>query len=153
MHTEMWEHPATVENVATLRGREVTVLEPAIGRLTGADTGRAGCPEPAEIARMAELLLARPDALPRDLAARQVVISAGGTREPLDPVRFLGNPSSGKQGYALAEVAAARGAHVTVVAANVELPDPAEHRRRARSAARPSCATRSTRRPPTPTSW
>jgi phosphopantothenoylcysteine decarboxylase/phosphopantothenate--cysteine ligase len=125
MHTEMWEHPATVENVATLRGRDVTVLEPAIGRLTGADTGKGRLPEAAEIARMAELLLARPDALPRDLAARHVVISAGGTREPLDPVRFLGNRSSGKQGYALAEVAAARGAHVTVVAANVELPDPA----------------------------
>jgi phosphopantothenoylcysteine decarboxylase/phosphopantothenate--cysteine ligase len=82
-------------------------------------------PEPAEIARVAELLLLRPDALPADLTGRHVVVSAGGTREPLDPVRFLGNHSSGKQGYALAEVAVARGARVTVVAANVELPDPA----------------------------
>jgi phosphopantothenoylcysteine decarboxylase/phosphopantothenate--cysteine ligase len=125
MHTEMWEHPATVANVAVLRARDVTVLEPATGRLTGADTGKGRLPEAVEIARLAELLLARSDALPRDLAGRHVVISAGGTREPLDPVRFLGNRSSGKQGYALAEVAAARGAHVTLVAANVELPDPA----------------------------
>jgi phosphopantothenoylcysteine decarboxylase / phosphopantothenate---cysteine ligase len=125
MHTEMWEHPATVANVATLRARNVTVLEPATGRLTGADIGRGRLPEAAEIARLAELLLARPDALPRDLVDRHVVVSAGGTREPLDPVRFLGNRSSGKQGYALAEVAAARGAHVTLVAANVELPEPA----------------------------
>jgi phosphopantothenoylcysteine decarboxylase/phosphopantothenate--cysteine ligase len=125
MHTEMWEHPATVENVATLRRRGAIVLEPATGRLTGADTGRGRLPEPAEIAQLAELLLRRADALPADLAGQHVVISAGGTREPLDPVRFLGNSSSGKQGYALAIVAAARGARVTLVAANVELPDPA----------------------------
>jgi phosphopantothenoylcysteine decarboxylase/phosphopantothenate--cysteine ligase len=125
MHTEMWEHPATVENVATLRRRGSIVLEPGTGRLTGADTGKGRMPEPLEIAQLAELLLRRADALPGDLAGRHVVISAGGTREPLDPVRFLGNASSGKQGYALATVAAARGARVTLVSANVELPEPA----------------------------
>ena len=125
MHTEMWEHPATVTNVATLRARGCVVLEPASGRLTGTDTGKGRLPEPEEIARLAELLLIRPDALPQDLTARSVVVSAGGTREALDPVRFLGNSSSGKQGYAVAAVAAARGARVTLVAANVALPDPA----------------------------
>jgi phosphopantothenoylcysteine decarboxylase/phosphopantothenate--cysteine ligase len=125
MHTEMWEHPATVDNVATLRRRGAIVLEPASGRLTGADTGKGRLPEPLELAQLAELLLLRPGALPYDLAGRQVVVSAGGTREPLDPVRFLGNASSGKQGYAVAAVAAARGAHVTLVAANSELPEPA----------------------------
>ena len=125
MHTEMWEHPATVDNVETLRRRGAIVLEPATGRLTGADTGKGRLPEPAEIAALAELLLLRPDALAADLTDRHVVISAGGTREPLDPVRFLGNASSGRQGYALASVAAARGARVTLVAANVDLPDPA----------------------------
>ncbi|SDJ25459.1 Phosphopantothenate-cysteine ligase /Phosphopantothenoylcysteine decarboxylase [Frankineae bacterium MT45] len=126
MHTEMWEHPATVANVATLRQRGATVLEPASGRLTGADTGKGRMPEPLEILRAAQLLLARSDALPMDLVGRSVLISAGGTREPLDPVRFLGNASSGKQGYALAAVAAARGAaKVTLVAANVDLPTPA----------------------------
>jgi phosphopantothenoylcysteine decarboxylase/phosphopantothenate--cysteine ligase len=125
MHTEMWEHPATTENVAILRGRGAVVLEPAVGRLTGADTGKGRMPEPDEIARLAELLLGNPAALPYDLVGRHVVVSPGGTREPLDPVRFLGNASSGKQGYAVAAVAAARGARVTLVAANVELPDPA----------------------------
>jgi phosphopantothenoylcysteine decarboxylase/phosphopantothenate--cysteine ligase len=125
MHTEMWEHPATVENVATLRRRGVTVLDPAVGRLTGTDTGKGRLPEPAEIARLVELLLVRPGALPFDLAGRHIVVSAGGTREPLDPVRFLGNRSTGLQGYAVAAVAAARGAEVTLVAANVDLPDPA----------------------------
>lgn len=125
MHTEMWEHPATVDNVATLRRRGAVVLEPATGRLTGADTGKGRLPEPAEIADLARLLLLRPDALPYDLAGRHVVVSAGGTREPLDPVRFLGNASSGRQGYAVAAVAAARGARVTLVSANVDLPVPA----------------------------
>jgi phosphopantothenoylcysteine decarboxylase/phosphopantothenate--cysteine ligase len=125
MHTEMWEHPATQANVATLRSRGVTVLEPGYGRLTGADTGRGRLAEPAELARLAELLLHRPDALPQDLAGRRVVITAGGTREPLDPVRYLGNRSSGRQGYELASVAAARGAQVTLISANVELPPPA----------------------------
>jgi phosphopantothenoylcysteine decarboxylase/phosphopantothenate--cysteine ligase len=126
MHTEMWEHPATVDNVATLRRRGAVVLEPASGRLTGADTGKGRMPEPLELAAHAELLLRRPDALPYDLAGRRIVVSAGGTREALDPVRFLGNASSGRQGYAVAAVAAARGAHVTLVSANVELPDPAD---------------------------
>ncbi|HZC70601.1 MAG TPA: bifunctional phosphopantothenoylcysteine decarboxylase/phosphopantothenate--cysteine ligase CoaBC [Jatrophihabitans sp.] len=125
MHSEMWEHPATAENVATLRRRGAIVLEPATGRLTGVDTGKGRMPEPDEIARLAELLLANPGALPYDLAGRHVVVSAGGTREPLDPVRFLGNSSSGKQGYAVAAIAAARGARVTLIAANVELPAPA----------------------------
>jgi phosphopantothenoylcysteine decarboxylase/phosphopantothenate--cysteine ligase len=125
MHTEMWEHPATEANVALLRGRGAVVLDPATGRLTGTDTGKGRLPEPLEIARLVELLLHVPTALPYDLAGRHVVISAGGTREPLDPVRFLGNASSGKQGYALASVAAARGARVTLVAANVDLADPA----------------------------
>jgi phosphopantothenoylcysteine decarboxylase / phosphopantothenate---cysteine ligase len=125
MHTEMWDHPATVDNVATLRRRGSVVLEPASGRLTGTDTGKGRLPEPAEIAQLAELLLRRPAGLPFDLAGRHVVVSAGGTREPLDPVRFLGNASSGRQGYAIAAVAAARGARVTLVAANVDLPDPA----------------------------
>ncbi len=126
MHTEMWEHPATVANVATLRRRGAVVLEPATGRLTGVDSGRGRLPEPAEIAQLAELLLYRPDALPPDLTDRHVVVTAGGTREPIDPVRFLGNASSGLQGYALASVAAARQAgRVTLIAANTELPDPA----------------------------
>jgi phosphopantothenoylcysteine decarboxylase/phosphopantothenate--cysteine ligase len=125
MHTEMWEHPATVDNVAMLRRRGSIVLDPASGRLTGTDTGKGRLPEPFELAAHAELLLRRPDALPFDLAGRHVVVSAGGTREALDPVRFLGNASSGKQGYALASVAAARGARVTLVSANAELADPA----------------------------
>jgi phosphopantothenoylcysteine decarboxylase / phosphopantothenate---cysteine ligase len=125
MHTEMWEHPATVDNVATLRRRGLLVLEPATGRLTGADTGKGRLPEPEEIAQVCELLLHRPDALPRDLSGRRIVVSAGGTREPLDPVRYLGNSSSGRQGYAIATVAAARGADVVLIAANVERPDPA----------------------------
>ncbi|WP_422774470.1 bifunctional phosphopantothenoylcysteine decarboxylase/phosphopantothenate--cysteine ligase CoaBC [Plantactinospora sp. WMMC1484] len=125
MHTEMWEHPATVENVATLRRRGVLVLEPASGRLTGVDTGKGRLPDPAEIFAVARRVLARGVDEPRDLAGRRVVVTAGGTREPLDPVRFLGNRSSGKQGYAFARTALARGAQVTVVAANVALPDPA----------------------------
>ncbi|MFT7838993.1 bifunctional phosphopantothenoylcysteine decarboxylase/phosphopantothenate--cysteine ligase CoaBC [Saccharothrix sp. BKS2] len=118
MHTEMWEHPATRANVALLRSRGVVVAEPASGRLTGKDTGKGRLPEPAEIVDLARLLLARPDALPRDLEGRHVVVSAGGTREPLDPVRYLGNRSSGRQGHALARVAAQRGARVTLVAAH-----------------------------------
>jgi phosphopantothenoylcysteine decarboxylase/phosphopantothenate--cysteine ligase len=126
MHTEMWEHPATRANVALLRSRGVVVMEPASGRLTGRDTGPGRLPDPVEIADLARLLLERPDALPRDLAGRRVVVSAGGTREALDPVRFLGNRSSGRQGYALARVAAQRGASVTLVAAHTaDLGDPA----------------------------
>ncbi|GEE02725.1 phosphopantothenate synthase [Gordonia spumicola] len=126
MHTEMWEHPATVANVTTLRERGVTVMTPASGRLTGADTGAGRLPEPAEIGLLGDLLLARPDALPYDLAGLRVLVSAGGTREPLDPVRYLGNHSSGKQGYALARAAAQRGARVTLVAgATTDPGDPA----------------------------
>jgi len=126
MHTEMWQHPATEANVATLRARGCVVLDPAAGRLTGADSGPGRLPEPAELYQVAVRLLARGRAgLQPDLAGRRVVVSAGGTREELDPVRFLGNWSSGRQGYALARTAAARGAKVTLVAANVDLPDPA----------------------------
>ena len=125
MHTEMWEHAATGANVSALRERGVVVLDPAVGRLTGADTGRGRLPEPADLAALARLLLVRPTALPRDLAGRRVLVTAGGTREALDPVRFIGNRSSGRQGHALALVAAARGAEVTLVSANVALPDPA----------------------------
>ncbi|SCF24323.1 bifunctional phosphopantothenoylcysteine decarboxylase/phosphopantothenate--cysteine ligase CoaBC [Micromonospora chokoriensis] len=125
MHTEMWEHPATVANVATLRSRGVRVIDPAVGRLTGADTGKGRLPDPAEIFAVARQVLARGGSAPVDLAGRRVVVTAGGTREPLDPVRFLGNRSSGKQGYAFARAAVARGAQVTLIAANVSLPDPA----------------------------
>jgi phosphopantothenoylcysteine decarboxylase/phosphopantothenate--cysteine ligase len=123
MHTEMWEHPATQANVATLRERGCLVLEPAVGRLTGADTGKGRLPEPEEIYAVCVDVLAH--GLDPDLTGRSVVVSAGGTREPLDPVRFLGNRSSGLQGVALARAAVSRGADVTLVAANVALPDPA----------------------------
>ena len=126
MHSEMWEHPATSANVRTLRDRGCLVLEPASGRLTGADTGPGRLPEPDELYQAAVRVLARGAAgLAPDLAGRRVVVSAGGTREELDPVRFLGNWSSGRQGYALARTAAARGAEVTLVSANVDLADPA----------------------------
>jgi phosphopantothenoylcysteine decarboxylase/phosphopantothenate--cysteine ligase len=138
MHTEMWEHPATQDNVATLRRRGATVVEPAAGRLTGADSGKGRLPEPAGLFALAEKILSfRTDASLRpagpgsaaggegSLAGRAVLVSAGGTREELDPVRFLGNWSTGTQGYAFARSAVARGADVTLVAANVDLPDPA----------------------------
>ncbi|MEU0841724.1 bifunctional phosphopantothenoylcysteine decarboxylase/phosphopantothenate--cysteine ligase CoaBC [Streptomyces sp. NPDC005962] len=126
MHTEMWEHPATQENVATLRRRGAVVVEPAVGRLTGVDTGKGRLPDPQEIFEVCRRVLTRgPEAARPDLAGRHVVISAGGTREPLDPVRYLGNRSTGKQGYALARAAVARGARVTLVSANSELPAPA----------------------------
>ena len=150
MHTEMWEHAATRQNVATLRERGAVVVEPAVGRLTGQDSGRGRLPEPAELFALAEQILefrtGAPDSGPPasdasglpgsrghapvrshgfSLAGRRVLVSAGGTREELDPVRFLGNWSTGRQGYAFARSAVARGAGVTLVAANVELPDPA----------------------------
>ena len=126
MHTEMWQHPATAANVATLRERGAVVLEPASGRLTGTDTGPGRLPEAEEINTFASLLLERGDALPYDLAGRKVLVTAGGTREPVDPVRFIGNRSSGKQGYAVARVAAQRGAEVTLIAAHTAgLIDPA----------------------------
>ncbi|KRE41270.1 bifunctional phosphopantothenoylcysteine decarboxylase/phosphopantothenate synthase [Knoellia sp. Soil729] len=137
MHTEMWDHPATQANVATLSERGVHVVPPASGRLTGKDTGPGRLPDPEELYAVCERELARSasasasvapagaaaPATPSadaargggDLTGRRVVVSAGGTREPLDPVRFLGNRSSGKQGHALAVAAAARGALVTLV--------------------------------------
>jgi phosphopantothenoylcysteine decarboxylase / phosphopantothenate---cysteine ligase len=131
MHTEMWEHPATQANVALLRSRGAVVLEPAVGRLTGADSGAGRLPAPPEIFTVAVQLLGSArqasarQGSPGDLAGRRVVVSAGGTREEIDPVRFIGNWSTGTQGYALARTAVARGAEVTVIAANVSLPDPA----------------------------
>lgn len=126
MHTEMWQHPATRANVATLRERGVHVLDPDSGRLTGADSGPGRLPDPEAIAAAA-LALVDAEGKPRatDLAGRTVVVSAGGTREPLDPVRFLGNRSSGRQGVALARTALARGARVTLVAANLTVRPPA----------------------------
>ena len=139
MHTEMWDHPATQANVATLSERGVHVVPPASGRLTGRDTGPGRLPEPEELYAVCERELARAageaahaaaspasarSAASRgDLAGRRVVVSAGGTREPLDPVRYLGNRSSGKQGYALARAAAERGAQVTLVSSS-SLPAP-----------------------------
>jgi phosphopantothenoylcysteine decarboxylase/phosphopantothenate--cysteine ligase len=151
MHTEMWDHPATQHNVATLRARGTLVVEPAVGRLTGKDTGKGRLPDPAELFALAERVLAAGTGAPAAaspgesgegsgdgvehapvldhrlaaLAGKRVLVSAGGTREELDPVRFLGNWSTGRQGYAFARSAVARGADVTLVAANVELPDPA----------------------------
>ena len=126
MHTEMWLHPATVENVATLRRRGAVVLEPASGRLTGTDSGAGRLPEAEEITTLAQLLLERHDALRYDLAGYRLLVTAGGTREPIDPVRFIGNRSSGKQGYAVARVAAQRGAEVTLIAGHTAgLIDPA----------------------------
>lgn len=122
MHTEMWEHPATVANVQTLRARGAVVIEPAIGRLTGADSGKGRLPDPSAIVRIADDVM-RHGVRVADLRGHHVVVSAGGTREALDPVRFIGNRSSGRQGYALAETAVSRGASVTVVAANVALDD------------------------------
>lgn len=119
MHAEMWEHPATVDNVATLRRRGVVVVEPGVGRLAGGDEG-AG-----RLADMEEILAAVDRVLtPQDLAGRTVLVTAGGTREPIDPVRFVGNHSSGKQGEALASEAAVRGATVTLVTA-ADRPAPA----------------------------
>jgi phosphopantothenoylcysteine decarboxylase / phosphopantothenate---cysteine ligase len=115
MHTEMWQHPATVANVALLVERGAHIVGPASGQLTGSDSGPGRLAEPDEIVAAA-LAVVRP----RDLAGRRILITAGGTREPLDPVRFIGNRSSGKQGVALARAAAARGADVTLVVANID---------------------------------
>ncbi|MGH3423643.1 MAG: bifunctional phosphopantothenoylcysteine decarboxylase/phosphopantothenate--cysteine ligase CoaBC [Nocardioidaceae bacterium] len=125
MHTEMWEHAATQDNVATLRRRGVVVIEPAVGRLTGADSGKGRLPDPERIFSVATQVLQGDPDRTADLSGTRVVVSAGGTREYLDPVRFLGNRSSGRQGLALAEAAVGRGARVTLVAANVGLPIPA----------------------------
>ena len=123
MHTEMWQHPATQHNVALLRERGVLVLDPAVGRLTGADSGPGRLPEPAAIVAAALDVLRRP---PRpDLTGRRIVISSGGTREAWDPVRFIGNRSSGRQGVELARTAITRGADVTLVAAAMDVEPPA----------------------------
>jgi phosphopantothenoylcysteine decarboxylase/phosphopantothenate--cysteine ligase len=124
MHTEMWEHPATVANVRVLRERGAVVLDPDVGPLAKGDVGPGRLPSPESIVSVALAALAGASR-GTDLAGRRVVVSAGGTREYLDPVRFLGNRSSGRQGYALARTAAARGAEVTLVSANAALPDPA----------------------------
>jgi phosphopantothenoylcysteine decarboxylase/phosphopantothenate--cysteine ligase len=159
MHTEMWQNPATVANIATLRERGVTIVGPAVGQLTGKDSGPGRMEEPATIVQAALAVVgsgvARGQAAPMvaaaaaqpaavvslterrragefvrparggdDLGGRRIVITAGGTREPLDPVRFLGNRSSGRQGIALAVAARARGADVTLIAAHLEVPAP-----------------------------
>ncbi len=123
MHTEMWQHPATVANIATLRSRGVTIVGPGFGQLTGSDVGPGRMEEPGTI--VAAALAAHAASVPAgDLAGRHIVVTAGGTREPLDPVRFLGNRSSGKQGVALAAVALKRGASVTLIAAHLEVDPP-----------------------------
>jgi phosphopantothenoylcysteine decarboxylase/phosphopantothenate--cysteine ligase len=125
MHTEMWQHAATRANVETLRGRGAAVLEPATGRLTGADSGPGRLPEPEAIFDAAIALTQGRSDYQLPLAGKTVTISAGGTREPLDPVRFLGNRSSGKQGVALAVAARNAGASVRLLAAHMEVPPPA----------------------------
>jgi phosphopantothenoylcysteine decarboxylase/phosphopantothenate--cysteine ligase len=122
MHTEMWQNPATTANVALLRSRGIEVLDPAVGRLTGSDSGPGRLPEPEEIVSAALRLAA-----PQDLVGKRIMITAGGTQEPIDPVRYLGNHSSGKQGIALADEASKRGGLVTLIAANVSEPIPALH--------------------------
>lgn len=112
MHTEMWEHPAVVANLDTLRTRGVHVVDPETGRLAGGDVGPGRLAEPVRIVAAAARVLARDG----DLAGLRIVVTAGGTREPIDPVRYIGNRSSGKMGYAVADAAAARGAEVTLVA-------------------------------------
>ena len=128
MHTEMWLHPATQANVGTLRSRGAVVVQPDAGRLTGPDAGVGRLPDPAELAAVATAVLADPDiavrAAGQDMAGLKVVVSAGGTRERLDPVRFIGNASSGLMGWALARAAVLRGAEVRLVAANVGMPAP-----------------------------
>jgi len=121
MHTEMWEHPAVQENLATLRRRGVHVLEPDSGRLAGGDVGEGRLPEPTSVVGTAAEVVA----IGRDLAGLRVLVTAGGTREPIDPVRFVGNRSSGKMGYAIAEAAARRGAAVTLVSTTMRTPSEA----------------------------
>ena len=130
MHTEMWEHAATQANVEILTQRGVHVVPPAAGRLTGADSGPGRLPEPEHLFEVCQREFARADrgtravATRRDLAGMRMLVTAGGTREPLDPVRFLGNRSSGKQGVALASAALRRGATVTLVLAHADVPPP-----------------------------
>lgn len=129
MHTEMWENPATRENVAVLRERGIRVLEPAVGRLTGPDSGPGRLPEPEAILAAVHAQLGAPRTAAQDLAGARIVITAGGTREEIDPVRYLANHSSGKQGWALAHAALARGAEVALIAANVQAQTPPGARR------------------------
>lgn len=124
MHTEMWANPATVANVETLRSRGVHVVGPASGQLTGSDSGPGRMEEPATIVAEALAVHRRAVGAKRDLEGLRVLVTAGGTREPMDPVRFVGNRSSGRQGVALALAAAARGASVTVLAANLDVEAP-----------------------------
>ncbi|ACV08972.1 bifunctional phosphopantothenoylcysteine decarboxylase/phosphopantothenate--cysteine ligase CoaBC [Jonesia denitrificans] len=125
MHTEMWQHPATQHNVKTLKKRGVTVLDPATGRLTGKDTGPGRLPEPPEIVtRALAAHAASTSTAHQDLTGRTVLVTAGGTREPIDPVRFLGNRSSGRQGVAIAAAAHRRGATVTLIGAHLTVPTP-----------------------------
>lgn len=123
MHTEMWQNPATVHNIETLRARGVTIVGPASGQLTGRDSGPGRMAEPDDI--VAAVTAMGEAGRSQDLAGRHIVVTAGGTREPIDPVRFIGNRSSGKQGVAIAAAAAARGARVTLIGANLEVPAPA----------------------------
>ena len=120
MHPNMWNNPATVANIALLQERGFHVMRPATGRLTGADSGIGRLPETSEI--LSYLASVISDA--EDLLGRHVLVTAGGTREAIDPVRYIGNRSSGKQGYAIAQAALDRGAEVTILSANVNLPDP-----------------------------
>ena len=119
MHTEMWQNPATVANIETLRSRGVTVVGPGVGHLTGKDVGPGRMSEPDDIVAEALAVVS-----PKDLAGKRIVVTAGGTREALDPVRFIGNRSSGKQGLALALAASERGAEVTLIGANLEVHAP-----------------------------
>jgi phosphopantothenoylcysteine decarboxylase/phosphopantothenate--cysteine ligase len=122
MHTEMWEHPAVQDNLRLLRSRGVHVVEPEVGRLAGGDVGAGRLADPEAIVEAAAELLSTPaSSAAADLTGRRVIVTAGGTREPIDPVRFIGNRSSGKQGHAVAEEAASRGAKVTLVT-TVDLP-------------------------------
>ncbi len=115
MHTEMWEHPAVQDNLAVLRARGVHVVDPESGRLAGGDVGHGRLADPVTIVAAVEAALAGATPVAADLAGLSVLVTAGGTREPIDPVRFIGNRSSGKQGHAVAAAAAARGAQVTLV--------------------------------------
>ena len=123
MHTEMWEHPAVADNISVLRTRGVHIVEPGVGRLAGGDVGAGRLAEPADIVSAVHRVLDDGSAVPRDLLGTRVCVSAGGTREPIDAVRVIANRSSGKQGYAVAAEAAARGAQVTLVS-TVDLPAP-----------------------------
>lgn len=128
MHTEMWQNAATVANVAVLRSRGFVIVGPGSGQLTGSDVGVGRMSEPDEIVAAALAALAKlaSSTTARDLTGVRVVVTAGGTREPIDPVRFIGNRSSGKQGVAIAAAAARRGAEVTLIGANLEVEPPAD---------------------------